>query len=77
MCISNTDVMIVQKKAYDAMKLCEASVVRSTFSLFAKVPIPWSTARWRSHHKELPQKDCQASVHADTFKDTPPQFTHT
>lgn len=75
MCISNTDVMIVQKKAYDAMKLCEASVVISTFSTFAKVSIPCSTTRWRSHHKELPQKYWQASVHVDTFKNIPPNLS--
>lgn len=72
MCISSTDVTIVQKKAYDAMKLCEASVVISTFSLFTKVSIPCSTARWRSHHKEQPQKYWQVSVHVDTFKNIPP-----
>lgn len=42
-----------KKTAYDATKLCEASVGISTFNLFAKVAISFSTARRRKNHTEL------------------------
>lgn len=70
-----------KKKAYDAMKLCDASAGISTFNLFAKEAISSSTTRGRTNHREsVPQystvtfssRQTYMFIHSGHFS----QYTH-